>query len=535
MSKSDTASDPEARPLQRAGMAASVPMARYAGGGWFRRHRRLCMAALIAFAFVYGAAYALFGAFFLLPLLVPLLVLAGLVVWLLPDTGRAPVNLLGKLMFAFLIALSTWPDYLALALPGLPWITAIRLTGVPMLVTLLICTSVSAQFRAEMKTILSAIPSIWKLLVVFIIIGFLSLPLSKHIGESISKFVVWQMTWTAVFFAAAYVFSRPGRVMLFGRILWGIVWLQIAIGVSEYRHSRVPWAGHIPSFLKIEDEGVQRILAGASRAATGIYRVQTRFTTSLGLGEFISFALPFIVHIGMTTRDWRVRLLGLVTLPPLFWLLLKTDSRLAIIGYFMTLLGYLLYWGLQRWRREKRSIFGPAIVLAYPALFTGFIAATFFVGRLRAIVWGNGAQQASTDTRAEMYRTGIPMVLHNPLGHGVGEGAITLGFYNGIGQLTIDTYYLAIALEYGIIGFLVYYAMFAIATWKAGVTTLRATDPEILYLAPLAIAMVNFIIIKSVFSQQENHPLVFAMLGMIVALVARQRAQDRQAPRPIRG
>jgi hypothetical protein len=35
----------------------------------------------------------------------------------------------------------------------------------------------------------------------------------------------------------------------------------------------------------------------------------------------------------------------------------------------------------------------------------------------------------------------------------------------------------------------------------------------------------NFFVIKSVFSQQDNHPLVFMMLGMVVALVWRIQQQ----------
>jgi len=505
-----------------------VRLARYAGEVWLRRYRWTGVAALVGFAIVYGAAFATYGRVFLLSFLLLPTVMALWAVWLLPDTERAPTVWLTRLTFAYLVVLVGWPDYLAVSLPGLPWITAVRLIGFPLVAILLICISISRPFKRELSSQLAGFPTIGRLVVAFSAIAFLSIFLSAHVGNSVSKFIVAQVSWTAVFFASVYVFSKPGRVVKAAYMLWGLALLQLAIGVWEYKNSRVPWAGHIPWFLKIEDEAVQRILAGGARAATGIYRVQARFTTSLGLAEFLALTLPFILHISVVSRKLVVRWCGIATIPALFWLILKTDSRLGVIGFFMTLLLYILFWGLVRQRRERGSIFGPAIVASYPAIFVGFVTATFFVRRLRNIVWGGGAQQSSNDSREAMYRDGIPIVLRNPIGHGIGEGAITLGFSNGAGVLTIDTYYLAVALEYGIIGFIVFYGMILAAILRSATTAYRTHDPEILYLGPIAITLANFFIIKSVFSQQENHPLIFAMLGMVVALVARQRMLDRE-------
>ncbi len=503
----------------------NVIRAGYAGFTALRRHRRLCFIALTLCSLLYGFAYGLFGQYLMLQLTVPLLILTMVVIWLLPDTGRAPTQGMARLIFAFVVALLCWPDYLALALPGLPWITAIRLVCVPLLFLMMISLSTSSGFRADMKAVLSASPMIWKLLATFMVVAGLSIVLSSDIPLSISKFVVAQLAWTTIFFASCYVFLKPGRVMLFAKFLWGIAFYDGLIGLYEAWYSRVPWAGRIPSFLAVEDESVQRILQGAMRAATGIYRVQAKFTTSLGLAEFLALTIPFLLHIIMTTKSILVRMSGIATIPFLFYIIVKTDSRLGMIGFFMSFLVYLLFWGAIRWRRQSESLFGPAIVIAYPAIFAAFIAATFAIGRLHTMVWGSGAQQFSTDARKMQYAMGIPMVLRNPIGHGIGEGAKTLGFVNLGGDLTIDTYYLAVALEYGVVGFVAFYGMLLLTIYKAGRAALDTRDPEILWLAPIAIALVNFVIIKSVFSQQENHPLVFMMIGMAMALLYRAKRE----------
>ena len=56
-------------------------------------------------------------------LLAPPAVVAFLVIWALPDLNWAPTRSLEWLFLPVLIALIGWPDYLAIELPGLPWIT----------------------------------------------------------------------------------------------------------------------------------------------------------------------------------------------------------------------------------------------------------------------------------------------------------------------------------------------------------------------------------------------------------------------------
>lgn len=491
--------------------------------------RRAGWTLLIFGAVFYGLAWGLFGSGLLLQLVVPPLVIAAVCVWLLPDTGHPPTRALEGLLFGFLCALLAWPDYLALALPGLPWITAIRLMAVPLAVVMLLCLSLSSDFRREMVGRLNAQPAIWRMVVAFAALSFLSIAVSSQPTVSLNKFVVAQLYWTLIFFTAVAIVWRPGRARWLTYLLWGFALYVCAIGIWEWRIQGLPWAGHIPSFLKIEDEAVQRILAGNSRAATGLYRVQAKFTTPLGCAEFLAYAMPFVLHAALTARWWLARVAAAMTVPIIFYVISLTDSRLGMVGFFGALLLTTLAWAVLRWRDVRGSLFGPALTLAYPAVLAGFIAATFFVGRLRALIWGTGAQQFSTETREAQIAAGIPKVFSAPWGHGIGQGAEVLGFRNGAGVLTIDTYYLAVALEFGVVGFVLYYGIFFGGIWHGGRAALRARSPDTAVLIPLTIALVNFFVIKSIFSQVENHPLVFALLGATVALIARVSEEEGRA------
>ena len=499
-----------------------APLGPYTRQLWHQRHRSLCLSLLGLFAFLYGFGFALFGRYYLPGLLVPLGILLAFVIWLLPEDEDAPEGLLKPGLFAYIFALLCWPDYIAIDLPGLPWITLIRIIGLPIALLLLTCVSVSPAFRSHAKSILASGDLIWKGVAGFAIIGLVSIGLSHDPADSISRFAVAQINWTAMFFISCIVFVESGTIRRLASSLWLIAVIVCLIGVYENHLQHLPWVGHIPWFLVIQDESVQRALAGTSRAGTSLYRVQSKFTTSLGLAEYLAIATPFVFHFIATGRTLLTRIAAAATVPLIFYIVIATDSRLAAIGLFISLALYLLYWAVMRWKVDRNSLMGPAITIGYPAIFLMLISTTVFISRIRAKVWGDGSQQPSTDARKTMYSEGIPMVLRNPIGHGFGQGATTLGYHNLGGVLTIDTYYLAVALEFGIIGFVVFYGVMILAMWKSAWTALDGLDPESEWLGPFSIALLNFIISKSVFSNLENHPLVFILLGALVSLLYRE-------------
>lgn len=487
----------------------------------------LAMLVLVAACFAYGFYFSVMAPARIMPFTVPLALLAGLVVWGLPAGAYAPTRALEPLYFAFFVALVVWPNYLAIGLPGLPWVTMLRLIVVPLILVFLVCLSASPGFRRKFKDVLSADKVLLRLVVALIALQTVSIVFSRDIGQSINHYLIAQMNWSAVFFIGAVVFVRRGFAEY-----WAIAFLAAAtvlcgIAIWEVRISHVPWAGHVPSIFKIEDESVLRILAGASRAATKIYRAQATATTPLGLAELLGLAAPFAIHFAVSRYPLALRAFALAFLPLSIWVILLTDSRLGVVAALASVMIYILLWSLGRWAKDKDSMVGPALALTYPALFTAAVAATFFVGRLRAQVWGDGSQAASDESRMEQWTMGIPKILGNPLGYGSGRAADTLGFANGAGVITIDSYYLSVLLELGILGFVVYYALFLRAAWTAAkVTIFTPQEREVQMLLPISVALVNFVVVKAVLSQEANHPLVFIMLGAVVALTFRAKAAN---------
>ncbi|MBU1378235.1 MAG: O-antigen ligase family protein [Alphaproteobacteria bacterium] len=517
--------------FKRRDAAAAEPlpaMEEYAGVPFYRRRRmnRWAKAAVYVglgvLCVAYGFGFARFAPFLMLPFAIPIALLAILVVWALPSGDYAPTDALQPLFIMFFGSIFLWPSYLALALPGLPWITLLRLTGMPLLVVLLVCLSVSPQFRKNLRDIFTFDPWLFRIVMGFLILQAVSMLYSVNPGTAANRYIVYTTNWTSIFFVSLVLFSRAGFALRWMHLLMAGAAMICLLGVWESRALHVLWAAHIPSILKIEDESVLRTLSGTARAATGKYRVLVTYSTPLGLSEFLGLVAPFAAHMLLTSKKNAPKIFAGVYMLVAFYVVLETDSRLGLISSILSLLLYMLFWALLQWRRSKGSIIAPAIVLAYPAIFFVGVASTFFIGRLRAKVWGNGSQSASDQSRVDQWNLAIPKMFSHPQGHGVGQAGSVLNYIGSDGVPTIDSYFINMLLDYGFIGFALYFGMFARGAWIGARSIVRGDlDRELQLLLPLSICLINYIIIKSVFSQDDNHPMVFMMLGAVVALSRR--------------
>jgi hypothetical protein len=499
---------------------------------WYVPNRSwLLVSLLLLFCLIYGFAFAILAPFIVMPFAIPPLILLLLIIWAMPD-ATAPVRALRFFFFAFFIGMIVWPNYISIALPGLPWISIKRLTIFPLVLLLLYSTSVSQEFRKSVSSALKNTPLIWKAVAAFTILETVSIVFSDNLPFSLSKLIVAQTEWTAIFFVSCYVFLKPGTSTRWLLCMWGVALWVCALGIWEYRLGYVPWRDHVPAIFQIDDPAVQRALAGSQRSALGTHRVQSTFSTSLGLSEFLALAIPFVLHFFGREFNWKIRLASLTSVLIFVFVIVISQSRLGLIGSLVSLLAFVFIWAFRRRTVDKQNPFWTGILIGYPVICTLIVASTFFIGRIHARVWGNGPQQFSDKSRIEQWKLGIPKILTHPWGYGIGKGNEALGFVDVNGALTIDSYYLLVALEYGVIGFIVYYGMFFFAIYLIAKKSLSPAlfEKENALIIPVGIALLNFIVIKSVFAQPDNHAIVFMILGMIVALLWRFQHASEETP-----
>ena len=99
-----------------------------------RRRRRKWLAAIALVGALYGFLVSIFPVALYLYLAAPIILLAGLVIWALPESESYPAAAIEQLFFAVFLSTVLWPSYLAIDLPGLPWITMVRLWAAPLFI-----------------------------------------------------------------------------------------------------------------------------------------------------------------------------------------------------------------------------------------------------------------------------------------------------------------------------------------------------------------------------------------------------------------
>ncbi|HET9159786.1 MAG TPA: hypothetical protein VFN88_04170, partial [Caulobacteraceae bacterium] len=158
--------------------------------------RRAVTPILVGFCLIYGLAWGFYGPFFPTPFAIAPAVLGMLAIWALPEMKTAPTRPVEILLFTCMLALILWPNYLAIALPGLPWITMFRLFAAPLTIIFLVCISVSQAFRSELLRIINVAPLIWKLLVIFVAVQVATIGVSTHPASSFQQVINSQFNWT---------------------------------------------------------------------------------------------------------------------------------------------------------------------------------------------------------------------------------------------------------------------------------------------------------------------------------------------------
>lgn len=490
-----------------------------------RAARFLTPAALILICFIYGFFFALTAPLLIVPFTAPVLVLTLLSIWALPEVEKAPVKTLELFYSAGLVGLILWPNYLALTLPGLPWITVTRLTMFPAAFLLMLSLSSSRSFRKNVTDAVDGAPVVLPLLVLFAANSLISLPFSHQIGVSLNKIVVQQFTWTGMFVTGLYVFRIPRRAERYMTFLLLLAPPMALLAFIEFQEQHVLWLEHVPGFLKVPDPAAQLSLANQTRGITGQYRAKGTFPTGLGLAEYISLMTPFALHWTAGRYPLVKRVIGLALLPTIYIVVRMTDSRLGILGYLISTVTYVLIWGLIRFRRRINDLAAAIIVYAYPAAFIGVLAASLFVHKIHVLIFGGGSTAGSNAARQEQFRMAIPAFLRNPIGYGATQSGGHMGY--GAGDfVAIDSYWIVLSLDYGALGVVLYVGLFAVVIYEAVKALLQHPEVgrgETGILIPLVSLMAAFLMIRGVYGEDGIHPLVFALLGMAMALISRAK------------
>lgn len=484
------------------------------------------MVAIVAMAAFFGLTIGYLPLNMIILPLLPIVLLTFLIIWIMPENRNPPTKFMAVMFFSYAVAVVAWPYYLAIQVPGLPLIEIRRAFAALSIFGFLICFSTSMNFRNDLRNICAASPFEMKLFWIFLVFQTLAVPASVDIMSSIPNYLKYQTGWTAIFFIVAYTMTKPGNMARFSKTMIFLAVFLALLGFAENRNQGLLWANHIPSFLKVSDPAMKNLLEPVFREDA--YRVTGPFSTSLSYAEFMSMALPFFIHYIVEGKNLWLRGLTVICEVAVLYAIYLTHARVGIVGILAAHGAYFVAWTLRKWSQDRNNIMASLILFGMPVAMVLSVATVLTVPALRIATLGGGAQSASTNGRLEQMEAAIPLILKRPIiGYGPGEGAGVLDYRNPAGELSIDSYILAGALNYGLVGFLVMAAMYGFFVLK-GIRAGQEGSGEISIAVPAATGIAVWMVAKIVLAQEDNMSVVYMLMGVVLAAV--YRVQQEKAP-----
>jgi O-antigen ligase len=259
----------------------------------------------------------------------------------------------------------------------------------------------------------------------------------------------------------------------------------------------------------------------------GSYRANSIFYVSLSLGEFVAIMSPIAAYFILDGRNRRERLLGIVTG---VWCLIGlycSGSRGGYVGFLTGIPIFAFVWTVRHSKLNPSSLVSGLMRFVFTAGTIATFLLILFWPRLHAMVLGY-----DDGDRILQWQMALPHIIESPVtGHGLGTAGAVVG-YGNFGLFSVDSYIISTLVELGVPGFLLFFCMILIPIWNGLRLYLTDMDEEAAIAGSLACSLLAFAVYRITLSQQENHTLVFLIVGLM--FVIGKLAKDRRAAMMLR-
>ena len=451
----------------------------------------------------------------------------GLVLlWVTPDLPQPPIRALPIVFAIVFFCMLCIPNYYAIDIPGLPWITFRRLSLIALIVPLAIAAGGSSRFRADILKKLASERLVSICVIGFLVWSVLSILASINHSQSLASVVDDALTYYVPFFVCLYLFTSTAKVERFIKIFCWYSLFVAVLGIVEFRLQRRFYFDIMPRWYLeslMEANPAVAAMVTANPFRNGQYRASSIFTVPLSFGEFAMMSAPlgwyFLVHGTGTMR----RLFGVVVTVASFLGIFASGSRGAYMGLFGAFLGFVLLWIVRNARQHPGSIVTAFASVVGACATVVILAAVEFSGRLHAMVFGSSAiDQASTDARWAQWANLKPKLWASPIfGHGRGMSGDTISYYYpGAMSPTVDSYTLTLLADVGFPGTFFFYGIIVFGVLAGTRQYIFGRSQSGTLAGALSCSLIAFGVYRTGLSAQENFFPFFMFVAAIIAINA---------------
>ena len=453
-----------------------------------------------------------------------LMALFGL--WLLPDVDKADSTPFYKLLAAYMFLTVAWPSYIAIAIPGLPWMTPPRMILAVLLLSMLTHFPQIAEARRKVVDLITYDGLAFKLYMLFVVMELVVIPLAVSPLDVLSYEIMQSVLDLSAMVAAAWLFSDVRNVPRLMRVFVYAAIFTMLVAILENFMQRPPWMGYIPSFFKIDADLLETYMSPQARIGDGRYRVRATFGIVLYYSQYLGIVIPPLLYEMWRMRGWK-RAVALLLIPLILQAVWFCNARTAFVAMFVSLFGYAgMIMVRQLFFKKPGDALKPGILAALVLLsIAGMAGAIATSHRLQMYTIGGNQHAGSNAVRDQQWAGAWRAVARNPIGVGMGTPLPEVGAVSKKGIAIVDSYYINLLVGVGPLGFIGFIGCLARVAWLGVVTFMRATEEIDEWGGALALAMINFIISLYVISFADNNYLMFTVAVALLALHRNQSAR----------
>lgn len=406
-----------------------------------------------------------------------------------------------------------WPKYAAFFLPGLPLVNPQRVANAIILLILVATITTNKYIQTEYKNSLKSNKFFWLCLFLFVGFRFLSVIASEEPGTSTYRYIQELFTHVVFILLGLHFGSNKERLRKFAKTLFTCLILVSLLGIAE----GVLKKNIFSYFITPANEYMAWALSDKSRE--GFYRVKSTFDHPLTFAEFIAIGTPLAMWFAFSIKSQLQKVFAITIICCLaLTSIVLSGSR---SGYLALALSFSLF----SFAPLVFTILHRKLTLARAASWSFLIIVISLVlsvvtERVYDYTFGKRAFSASDSARVVMLTRGAKLTKESPLyGHGVSMAAEKVGVKIDpmSTQYTIDSMYISIMVESGVIAIAAFISMLVYCTYKCWRKAAESKNEDWFLWHAIATAIASILVFKSILSLVDNNYLMYIILGLAVS------------------
>ena len=469
------------------------------------------MAAAIATIFYPVSLFVFAGPLVLVGMLAPLMMLG---VNRRQGARAVPISLITPMLVIAVAMMPLWPAYLNMKFGPLPIITPPRLVFYALSACWLYDMVVSHLRRGQFILAFKRNRLLMGLVFFFFVLNAISVPIAEGTRYAGQEFIRQTIIWLLPFCAfATYVRSIKTLTLLLVALTFSAT-IAALIALIE-GGTGVLLVSKLAPFIDASADWLR--IATEAKSRDGALRAQATHTHPLSLGEFLGMFAPLALAFAVSSRG-AARWLWVIALLIILGGIFSTNARAAIVASVIGMGAVTVVLGHRIMRDKRMMRFRPLIGLA--VLYTVAASPVVAIGAHHLITGEAGTSAArSSQARLDQIEMAWPKIVKRPVGgYGTGRAASLIGYWGR--TLSVDNYYLSLAVEIGLPGPFTFIGILVIAAWmavKMAATVSRRTGVVLL---GFACALIAFLTSRSILSQTGNLSYVFPLIGALAGAAA---------------